>query len=115
MLHYPMDLLPAQCHPSGVRHDQLGGGVPLIRRRVGVLLAAVRQHLPVAVEGGGTIALLPKRAEPRALWGVFWPHIHPSPRRARCSSPSSITASENASLSATWGAGHLEECRRCRS
>src|SRR5919109_2328452 len=77
MLHQPLDLLPAQGHSPAVRHDQRGGGVPLTWRRVGVLLAAVRQQLPIAVEGGGTTALLPERAAPPALWGVLWPYIHP--------------------------------------
>src|SRR6266511_1613110 len=112
MLHQPMDLLPAQRYPQGVRHDQFGGGVPLTRRLVGVLLAAVRQHLPVAVEGGRTTALLPKRAEPLALWDIFWPHTHPSSCRARCGSRSSITESGNSSLPATWGACHRAACRR---
>src|SRR5262249_29302972 len=77
MLYQPLDLRPAQGHPPDVRDDQRGGGVPLTRRRVGVLLTAVCQHLPVAVEGGGTPARLPERAAPLARWDVLWPPIHP--------------------------------------
>src|SRR5215510_14254095 len=76
MLHQPLDLLPAQGPPPAVRHDQRGGVLPRTTRRVGVLLAAVCQQLPVAVEGGGTPARLPERAMPLAFWGVLWPHLH---------------------------------------
>src|ERR671924_226504 len=96
MFHQPLDLLPAQGPPPDVRDDQRGGGVPRTRRRVGVLLTAVCQQLPVAVEGGGTPARLPKRAAPPALCGALGPPLHPPSRRARWGAPAASTAAGTA-------------------
>jgi hypothetical protein len=53
MIKQPTHFLPAQHFPLIVHHDEFGSGVLSKRGLIGMLLAAVRQHLPIAVKGGG--------------------------------------------------------------
>src|SRR5262244_647927 len=83
MFNHPTYLVPVQHPAPSIRHDELSGGIPSQRRLVGMLLAAVRQHLPVGVENHGTTVLLLERADPFALYRIIGPHV-PPPRLARC-------------------------------
>jgi len=71
MITHLAHFLPAPHLPLVVRHDEFCGGVAPKRRLVGVPLAAVRQHLPIAVASGAATVLLPKRTDSLALWSII--------------------------------------------
>jgi hypothetical protein len=46
------NFLPAQYLPKSVRHDEARSVIAPGRKHIRMLLPAVRQHLPAAIEGG---------------------------------------------------------------
>jgi hypothetical protein len=70
----PPNFLAAQRLTQDIRHDELGPMVPPERDGIGVLLAAVRQHLPIVVEGDYTTGSLSEWAHPFGLEDISYPH-----------------------------------------
>jgi hypothetical protein len=71
------DFIPIQHFAVIIRDHEFSGPHPFHRKLLRVLLTAVIQHLPIAVETGGVTVSSADRTDALVIWDDIWPQIIP--------------------------------------